>query len=52
MTKTNDQFSTLTPLFALGIIVILAIIVYGSFLNTANMKSSIIIPGGVTYLGK
>lgn len=52
MKKSDTQFSALAPLLALGIVVILAIIVYRGYLTTAAMQPTVILPGGVTYLGK
>lgn len=51
--KTNQfQIDLLFPLFAIGITTILCIAIVASYVNTANMKATVILPGGVTYLGK
>ena len=53
--KTNknlDQLIPLFPLVSIGIIVILCIAIVASYTNTANMQSTVILPGGVTYTGK
>lgn len=52
MENHDRQFSTLFPLLAVGMIGILCILVYAGYVKTANMKSTVILPGGVTYTGK
>lgn len=53
--KTNknlDQFIPLFPLVSIGIIIILCIAIVASYVHTANMQGTVILPGGVTYTGK
>lgn len=52
MKSNKFQIDLLFPLFAIGIITILCIAIAASYVNTANMKATVILPGGVTYLGK
>jgi hypothetical protein len=51
--KTHDNhLATLAPLFALGCILILVIFVYRNYLTATTKTPTVILPGGVTYLGK
>ena len=52
MTKEIPSVESLFPLLALGVIIILCIAIVASYVNTANMQSTVILPGGVTYTGK
>ena len=51
-TKENPSVESLFPLCAIGVIVILCIAIIASYVRTANMESTVILPGGVTYTGK
>ena len=51
-TKKNPSVESLFPLFALGVGIILCIAIVASYVRTANMQSTVILPGGVTYTGK
>ena len=52
MAKQDDQFSKIVPLIAAGIIFILVLLIYTSYLKTANIKPYLSVPNGTTYLGK
>jgi len=48
----NTQLSTLFPLLALSITIILCFAIVASYIRTANMQGTVILPGGVTYTGR
>jgi hypothetical protein len=51
-TKSTAQLSTLVPLLAVGIVVILCVAIISSYVYTTTMINTVIIPGGTTYIGK
>lgn len=51
-THNMSYLESLFPLFASGIIIILCIAIVAGYVRTANMKGTVILPGGVTYTGK
>lgn len=51
MNTTTDHSSILIPLCAIGILLILSILVYGQFSAVNLRPGTIVLPGGVTYLG-
>ena len=52
--KTANKFQILTilPLLAIGIIIILCILIYNQYVRYGSMEPVVVLPGGVTYLGK
>ncbi len=52
MKHTNTSYAPLIPLFLGGIILILFLLIIKQYMTTAHMQSTIILPGGQTYVGK
>ena len=51
-TNTYSSVESLFPLFALGVGIILCIAIVASYVRTANMQGTVILPAGGTYTGK
>jgi len=52
MTTPQNHDDLILPLGAIGILLLLVILVYGQFANAKEKPGTVVLPGGVTYLGK
>jgi len=52
MKQHDTSYTALYPLFLTGILLILLLVVIKQYMATADMQSTVILPGGQTYTGK
>jgi len=50
--QTSSAYTLLLPIFALSSIIILISMIVNAYATTNALPNKIILPGGVTYLGK